>query len=117
MKLSEYLKENKNKELSEIIFGIRSGTLDIKAWNRWKYEDNLCVLCEKKEENINHLMECVEYGEPIEMSIWKEVYENNTETQIKIAKEVKSRLEKRDKILKAGLDYPPGSNAPTMVVE
>ena len=52
-------------------------------------------------------MECVEYGEPIEMSIWKEVYENNTETQIKIAKEVKSRLEKRDKILKAGLDYPP----------
>ena len=44
-------------------------------------------------------------------------YENNTETQIKIANEVKSRMEKRDKILKAGLDYPPGSNAPTVVIE
>ena len=117
LKLSDYLKLNKNKELSEIIFGLRSGTLDLKAWNRWKYEDNLCVLCEKKEENINHFMECVEYGEPIETTTWKEVYENNAETQIKIAKEVKLRLEKRDKILKAGLDYPPGSNAPTVVVE
>ena len=38
-------------------------TLDIKMWNKWKYEDNLCVLCEAKEESMDHFMQCSEYGD------------------------------------------------------
>ena len=56
--MSEYLKENTKTSLSKIIFLVRSGTLDIKKWNSWKYDDNLCVMCDIKEENITQFLEC-----------------------------------------------------------
>ena len=49
-----YLKQNKNKDLSQIIFAVRAGTFDLKTWKQWKYSDNLCVGCEKQEENMTH---------------------------------------------------------------
>ena len=116
LKLSEYLRTNKNTNISNIIFSLRSGGLDIKTWNKWKYDDNLCVMCENKEENMDHLMECLEYGETKDF-VWREVFETKIETQVMIAKEVSRRMEIREKKLKAGLDDPPGSHAPTDVVE
>ena len=74
LKLSEYLRTNKNTNISNIIFSLRSGGLDIKTWNKWKYDDNLCVMCENKEENMDHLMECLEYGETKDF-VWREVFE------------------------------------------
>ena len=71
LKLSEYLRTNKNTNIS---FSLRSGGLDIKTWNKWKYDDNLCVMCENKEENMEHLMECLEYGETKDF-VWREVFE------------------------------------------
>jgi hypothetical protein len=62
LEMSEYLKENKKNSLSKIIFLLRSGTLDIKSWNSWKYDDNLFVMCDLKEENITHFLECSQYG-------------------------------------------------------
>ena len=62
LEMSEYLKENKKTHLSKIIFSLRSGTLDINKWNSWKYNDNLCVMCDIKEENITHFLECSKYG-------------------------------------------------------
>ena len=43
-------KSNKNILLSQISFSVRSGTMDIKSWNKWKYQDMLCVICAKSEE-------------------------------------------------------------------
>ena len=51
---SEYMKEKKKTHPSKIIFSLRSGTLHIKKWNSRKYQDNLCVMCDIKEENITH---------------------------------------------------------------
>ena len=58
VELSDYLKENENTTLSNIIFSVRSGTLDIKQWNSWSYENNLCLMCELKEETMDHFLIC-----------------------------------------------------------
>ena len=52
----EYLVNNENKSLSKLIFSARSGTLDLKVWNEWKYGDKTCVMCQKDEENFDHFM-------------------------------------------------------------
>ena len=50
--LSEYLSQNQNTTLAKVTFAIRSKSLDIKTWQPWKYDDNLCVMCHiKKEKN------------------------------------------------------------------
>ena len=114
--MSDYLKEKNKTHLSKIIFSLRSGTLDIKKWNIWTYDDNLCVMCDIKEENITHFLECSKYGkEKIEID---DIYSQNTENQFSIAERVEERMLKRTKKLEAGLDSPsPGSKAPTFVVE
>ena len=48
LKLANYLKDNQSHSSSKIIFSVRSKTLDIKAWQPWKYFDNLSVLSERK---------------------------------------------------------------------
>ena len=58
LKTSDYLLDNRNTTLSKVIFSLRSKTLDIKTWQPWKYFDNLCVLCELKEETISHFLNC-----------------------------------------------------------
>ena len=88
-----------------MIFSIRSGTLDIKCWNKWNYGDNLCEMCELKEETIEHVMNCPEYGD-IENN-WRDIYGNNPEKQKNIAKVIKKRLETRKTKQEAGQDSPP----------
>ena len=58
LEMSEYLARNKNSKLTKYIFKVRSGTLGIKEWCQWKFEDNLCVGCELKAETISHFMQC-----------------------------------------------------------
>ena len=92
LEMSEYLNSNRNTKLANIIFAIRSGTLDIKECNNYGV----------KNKNIN----------------WKDIYENDTNKQYEIAKEVQERMEKRYLAKQeAGLDSKPGSFAPTTVVE
>ena len=116
LEMSEYLKENKKTHLLKIIFLLRSGTLDIKKWNSWKYDDNLCVMCDIKEENITHFLECYKYGkEKIEI---KDICTQNTETLFSITERVEDRMIQRKEKIESGLDSPsPGSKAPTVVVE
>ena len=57
-----YLKiEEKNKS-AKSIFSVRSKTFNIKVWQQWKYEDNLCILWHVKEENIDHFVICSAYS-------------------------------------------------------
>ena len=51
--MKNYLSENVSKTLSELIFKIRSKTLDIKTQRQWEYEDNLCMGCEVKKKLLN----------------------------------------------------------------
>ena len=91
LKMREYLKQNVNISLSKTIFSTRSGTLDIKAWNSWNYENTLCVMCKLWEENFQHFMTCSSYGNnPLQIH-WSNMFENNMEDQVILAKDIKRR--------------------------
>ena len=73
LKMSDYLFENRNKILSEIIFSVRSQTLDIKVWNEWKYNDGICVMCNKEIEDMDHFVNCVQYEKKNVMELFGKI--------------------------------------------
>ena len=73
-------------------------------------------MCDVKEENIKHFMECIEYGNSGDSLVLNDLYTQDTEIQFKIAENAKIRIIKRTMKLEAGLDSTsPGSQAPTFV--
>ena len=54
--MSPYFVNNTSTSLSKIILNARSGTLDLKSLNKWKYLYKLCVMCKLSEETIEHFM-------------------------------------------------------------
>ena len=99
LQMREYLKSNKNTTLSKTIFSVRAGTLDIKVWNSWYYENTLCAICEMSGETIDTFLTCRAYGKTTRKIDWKEIFLDNVENQITVAKEVKRRLYFRKKKL------------------
>ena len=77
LEMQNYLKDNKNTELSKLIFQLRSGMLTIKAWKPWTYEDNLCVMCQIKEETFDHFFECEAYKR--KTVNYHDIFENDTD--------------------------------------
>ena len=113
LEMAKYLQNSKSKSLSKIIFGARSGTLDIKEWNIWKYNDNICVKCKISAETMSHLMTCQAYGGDSHVENWKDIYRNDPDIQYEIALKIRKRLYLRETyIQEAGLDSDPGSQAP-----
>ena len=78
---------------------MRSRTLDLKTLQPWKYYDNLCVVCEKKSETIDHFMTCKSYGIITSEHSWRLLLENNPDIQFEIAENIKRRLTIRKKII------------------
>ena len=114
--MSKYLERNRDEQLTKFIFKTRSGTLDIKDWYQWKYENNLCIVCQTKAETMDHFMNCSAYNveKKSEQTVnWKGIYENDIEKQSIIAKEVKRRFVLRQSLLEAGQDSSPGSQLQT----
>ena len=105
LNMSDYLVKNKNTSISKIIFSVRAGTLDLKAWNDWKYVDKLCVMCGEFEEDFEHFMSCTRYGHEIQENNWKDIFEDDSEKQYSIALEVKRRTNLRKSKLEAGLPH------------
>ena len=73
LKMSEYLYRNTETSLTKIIFATRSGTLDIKEWNPWKYHDLSCVGCGTEAETMHHCKTCMAYGNETEYTQWKDI--------------------------------------------
>ena len=96
--MSGYLKENKRKALSKIIFNLRSKKLNIKEFQPWSYEDNLCVKCEIFSETMDHFATCNEY-ETETVTNWKDIYIDKTARQIDIAEHIEKRLKVRQDII------------------
>ena len=68
--MSKYIFQNRSTSLYKIVFGARSGTLDME-WNMWKYEDNICVKCEIAAETTSHFRTCSSYGKESYVEGWK----------------------------------------------
>ena len=96
--MSSYLKTNKRKSVSEIIFSIRSRTLNIKEFQPWNYEDNQCVQCEIYAETMEHFCTCSAYKTETEEQ-WKDILIDNPERQFEIAKIVEKGLKIRQSTL------------------
>ena len=62
---------------------------------QWKYDDNLCVLCNRKEETTKYFMECP--GRGINSIKWNKIFENFQIFLFEIRKEVTERLSLREK--------------------
>ena len=96
--MSDYLAENKNTNITQIIFSTRSQTLDIKVWRPWKYSNDLGVKCKLHQETMIHFVTCIEYGEQINRN-WKDIFEYDTEKQNYIGKFIYERHTIRKAIL------------------
>ena len=78
LEISEYLRQNKNTNVSKTIFQIRAGTFDVKAWRKWEYQDNLCVACADFEETFDHFMKCKNYKKENKYETnWKEIIQDS----------------------------------------
>ena len=95
--MRKYLEDSKSPTLSKIIFSTRSGTLDIKTNNDWKYKDDLCGMCKMIAETMEHFMSCEPYEKGSLETDWKEVYCIESESQFKIDREIRRRGLKRNK--------------------
>jgi hypothetical protein len=104
LEIQEYLLEgNRNTVLSKLIFKARGRNLDIKGHKKWKYEDDICVGCQSKQESEQELIDCpglksqnLESQEDISYSV---VFGNNLSEMFKLAQIIQSRLKLRKKIL------------------
>ena len=104
LKMRGYLTHSKSTSLSKIIFSVRSGTLDIKTNNDWKYDDDICVMCKMAVETMEHFMICETYGKGSLETDWTEIYSNDAENLFEIAKEIRRRKHMRNsKINEDGL--------------
>ena len=83
--MRNYLCENINISLSKTIFSVRAATIDLKVLNEWKYENTYCFMCELVPENIDHFMNCMEYGHGRLIIDWKEIYLKDVNNQNDIA--------------------------------
>ena len=51
LEIQEYLLEgNRNTVLAKLIFKARGRNLDIKGHKKWKYDDDICVGCQLRQE-------------------------------------------------------------------
>ena len=89
--MSKYLVKSTNTSLSKIIFSVRAGIFYVKIWNEWNYRDTLFVMCKLSEETMDHFMNCTAYGNETCDIRWKDIFENDTDVQNKIAIEIKRR--------------------------
>ena len=83
--MRRYLSESKCAKIAKVIFNIRAATFDIKSCKQWNYEDNLCVMCNLKEETMNHFMTCESYGR--KEIIWEDIFDNDIDKQFEIGNE------------------------------
>jgi hypothetical protein len=99
----------------QLIFQIRSQTLDLKSWQPWKYTDKTSVKCGKSDETMSHFAICEEYTSELIYNWW-DIKQSDTERQKEIAKLVEKRVKARQTIVDSqhedGQASNTGSNAP-----
>ena len=66
--MSDYFFYNRKTSTSKVIFSIRSKTLDIKTWNSWKYNNDLCVMCMEERDTMKHFVSCEGYEDTLSVN-------------------------------------------------
>ena len=103
LKMSDYLEVNLRTSLSQLIFSIRSKTLDVKEYQPWKYKNNTCVACQKYPETMNHFVTCSSYRNKPCID-WTSIYGSDSLVMTRIALVVEKRVEERKALLEKAED-------------
>ena len=77
LEMSDYLCENKNTRVSKTLYSKKAGTFYLKQVNPWKYNDNLCVMRNLKEESLDRFIHCNSYGR--KNISWEDIFQDNKE--------------------------------------
>ena len=112
--MSNDLLENRSTAMSNIIFSMRSKTLDIKEYQPWKYENDHSVLCGLQSKTMQNFMTCLAYENKTCEDWWK-IYENDAQVHFEVTSVVEKRLSERDIMLdkiEVGWALDPNSAAP-----
>ena len=88
LKITDYVSKNSSTILSKKKFSVRSETFNIKVWNTWKYNDNICVGCKSQAKTKWHFMTCQAYSKETEDNHLKILAENFLKNQLKIAEKI-----------------------------
>ena len=86
--MRKYLFINRSTSLAKIIFSVQSGTLEIKDWTPWKYNDNICVKCEMAAETMTHFVSCKFYSSDTSVNDWNSIYKDDPDIQYEIARKL-----------------------------
>jgi hypothetical protein len=104
LEMQEYLLEgNRNTKISKLIFKARGRNLDIKTHKKWRYEDKICVGCNRNEESEEEFLACEGFcGENdilVDKISYSWLFGDSVDKMVIVAKEIRKRLNLRKKIL------------------
>ena len=74
--------------------------IDVKT--KGKYENILCPLCDLEEDTQRHLIECNALSKNevlVSIPVYEDLFSNDTQKILTIGRIIKSKLDKRNKIL------------------
>ena len=97
LKIQDYFCE-RNIEVCRTIFNARGRNLDIKIHKKWKFDDLLCVGCNKIEESEDEILMCEGLGNAKNDS-YDMFFSQNIQDQIEVGKELVKRLKNRKQIM------------------
>ena len=97
LKLQDYFQERK-VEVSKVVFAARGKNLNIKTQKPWKYEDNICVGCKKRDESGDEVLKCEGFGVKDSFP-YEFFFSENVEKQMKIGENMMKRLNNRKKLM------------------
>ena len=89
-----------NTNLSKLIFKARTKTLDIKTQQKWKFNDRMCVGCEKKEETGEEILNCFKLQKMGNNNIsYNGFYSSSVEEVVAVGKVLQDGMRVRQQIL------------------
>ena len=107
LKMQNYLKPNKlniKKEHSQLIFKLRCQVTDIKENMKNMYDAHACGACGQERENQKHVLQCnmirkhhEEYVKTENIE-YEEIWSNNVDKQLDIAKIFQTKLKILNKL-------------------
>ena len=105
MKIQDYLSPNElTIDEAKCLFITRSRMLEVRTNYSGSFNDLRCPLCKLSEDTQQHLLECPtlhEQGEVVTKTIkYSDLFSTELNTKITVARIIKSKYEKRKKILR-----------------
>ena len=103
LEMQDYFVDDKcNKETAQVIYKARTQILDIKTHRRWKYDDDICVGCNTRQETIQEILSCTNLGvnnEETRSICYDWLLSGSSGQMFRVGKILEQRLKTRRKLI------------------